>query len=486
MSKIDKFSELVKTLQENNKARTLALFHDVADRVPAYGKFLKDNAVDAGSVKTYDDFSKLPTINKTNYLRNYPLNELCWDGNLFGNNIISSSSGSSGSPFFWPRGEKQHLEAEQLYEKIYSQTHNIGNESTLLVVCFSMGTWIAGVYTTLGAFGASRSNKLNIVTPGIEKEDAITAIQGLNSQYDQIILAGYPPFVKDLIDFGKEVGVDWSSIKTKFSFAGESITEEWRDHLISLVGADISPLETVNLYGTADMGVVGFETPLSVFIRRRINDDKQRFGSILVDGQLPTIIQYDLSQRHIEQRDGNLIITADYGIPLIRYDIGDRGGIITINESCSALGLGDDSFPSLNGTSIIESLTPSDFIYLKRREDFSVSFYSLLVYPEHIKAALEDARIRGYVSGKFNMKTTVGKDHKQMLDVHIEVRPGCEATHDMATRVGVVVVETLIRVNSEYRKLRNSIGDSVSSPNIYLYEFGSSELFDIKNKQKWT
>ncbi len=485
MSKIDEFNDSVTNLQKESFRRSLKLFYDASLRIPAYKEFLKENSVNADLIKTQEDFSLLPTVDKDNYLRRYPLNELCWDGSLFSNNIISSSSGSSGIPFFWPRGDEQHRETELLYSKIYSQTHDVANKSTLLVVCFSMGTWIAGVYTTLGAFGASRDNKLNVITPGIEKDDAISAILGLKQYYDQIIIAGYPPFVKDIIDYGNSKGIDWSDINTKFSFAGEAISEEWRDNLLQLCGNKISPLETVNIYGTADMGVVGFETPLSIFMRRRISVEKAKYKHILVDNQLPTLVQYDLTQKYIEVSNSNLIITANYGVPLIRYDIKDQGGKISLNDLCSELQLVESSFPLLNNKSILENLAPSDLIYIRRRKDLSISFYSLLVYPEHIKSALVDERLKGATSGKFFMKTTNDDNHNQVLEVHLELSPGTEESAAVSSLIKETTISTLIEMNSEYRKLYNSIGKQAASPKIYLYEFGTSEMFKIKNKQKW-
>lgn len=486
MSKIDSFLKSAADLHEDSVRTSIELFHSVAERVPAYKQFLSENSVNHKLIKTREDFLRLPTVDKDSYLRKYPLNELCWDGNLFENNIVSSSSGSSGLPFFWPRGDKQHAETELLYSKIYSQTHDVTNKSTLLVVCFSMGTWIAGVYTTLGAFGVSKEFRLNVVTPGIEKDDAISAISGLNRYYDQIIIAGYPPFVKDVIDFGKSSGLDWADLSVKFSFAGEAISEEWRDNIIRISGNNTSPLETVNIYGTADMGVVGFETPLSIFIRRNINDNKGKYRRILVDDQLPTLVQYDLTQKYIEVSNGNLFITANYGIPLIRYDIKDRGGIISLDEACYDLGLKEDSFPILSGKSVLESLTPSSFVYIQRRKDLAVSFYSLLVYPEHIKVALSDEKIQNLLSGKFFMKTINDTNHDQALELHLELRAGTNENENMKSMIKESVIRTLVKVNSEYRKLYSALGKSAASPKIYLYDFGANDMFKIKNKQKWT
>src|SRR5947209_8785943 len=87
---------------------SLDLFWQMAIRVPAYKDFLKKNQIKPESIKTFTDFQKVPTIDKDNYLRSYPREATCWDGK-FGSHkwVISTTSGSSGEPFYFPRQEEQ-------------------------------------------------------------------------------------------------------------------------------------------------------------------------------------------------------------------------------------------------------------------------------------------------------------------------------------------------------------------------------------------
>ena len=122
----------------------LELFHQMATRVPAYKKFLAKHRVNPATVLTYEDFvKKVPLIDKKNYLSEYPLSELCMDGDLFKNAMISVSSGSTGVPFFWPRGLEQAKIDTKMIAGIYD-SFEMNAKSTLLVLRFSMGTWIAG------------------------------------------------------------------------------------------------------------------------------------------------------------------------------------------------------------------------------------------------------------------------------------------------------------------------------------------------------
>src|SRR5688500_9070579 len=131
-----------------DEGMALDLLHEMARRVPAYKNFLEKEKIDAERIRTYEDFQKyIPIIDKENYIGQYPLSDLCFDGDILRNRIISGSSGSSGTPFFWPRGIDQDLEGRDMFGEVYDSTFEMDKTKTLLVVCFSMGTWIAGTFT---------------------------------------------------------------------------------------------------------------------------------------------------------------------------------------------------------------------------------------------------------------------------------------------------------------------------------------------------
>ena len=184
-------------------------------------------------------------------------------------NIVSASSGSSGVPFYWPRGNREHNDAAQIYSHIYDKIYQASDKSTLLVVSFSMGSWIAGTYTSFGAIQAAMENNLRLVvgTPSIDQEEVLNVIQHMADYFDQGIIAGYPPFVRDILLEGKNRGVHWHKYKLGLSFAGEMISEPWRTNTMEIAGMDKAH-RAINIYGTADMGIVGHETPL---IRRAVN-----------------------------------------------------------------------------------------------------------------------------------------------------------------------------------------------------------------------
>jgi len=81
--------------EKEGQKRALALFHDAAVRVPAYKDFLKKNKIDHTKIQTWVDFQKVPLTSKKDYLRKYPLEQLCWDGKLNKPLVFTATSGST-------------------------------------------------------------------------------------------------------------------------------------------------------------------------------------------------------------------------------------------------------------------------------------------------------------------------------------------------------------------------------------------------------
>ena len=50
--------------------------------------------------------------------------------------------------------------------------------------------------------------------------------------------------------------------------AGENISEPWRDYILKRIGKEGRAEETCLIYGTADAGIMGHETPTTIAVRR--------------------------------------------------------------------------------------------------------------------------------------------------------------------------------------------------------------------------
>lgn len=472
------------SLEKKGRKFALKTFRETAKNVPAYKSFLKDSGIEVRDIRTFADFKKVPLITKENYLNKYPMNELMWEGSEFNGDLISVSSGSTGEPYFWLRNEAQQKEASEFFYDLYKNSFDCDRIPTLLVVCFSMGIWIAGSYTTIGGIAANRKGlKINIITPALDVADALAVITRLKDNYEQLILAGYPPFLKDLIDKGAEEGIDWNKLKIGYTPAGEVIGEELREYFLKKGSAYKDPTKVAAIYGTVDAGIVAYETPLSILIRRSIykkNLQENFFGRQV----LPTLAQYDPTKRFIEIIDENIVFTSSTGIPLVRYNIKDIGGRISSLEDIVPDEAEFEEQLIKHAIDVKEFARP--FVYVHGRSDFTASLYAVLIYPENIKKALFKVEVSHHLSGRFVMSVKYRKNLDQYLEIIVELRKDIKPTKDLLSHVQHAIAETLDTDNFEYRKLKKSIGTK-AIPVVKLKKFGDSKNFPRHvNKQRWT
>ncbi|WP_125458705.1 phenylacetate--CoA ligase family protein [Rhodococcus sp. 1168] len=443
----------------------------------AYPDLLTNLGFDPDSVRTSADFLHIPPMTKKNYLAMYSLPQLIPGGDVASACLWSSSSGSSGTPTNWPRAELSLQQSVDLHERILRQ-HEADRRSTLVVVCFAMGNWIGGIYTMRAVEELRKQGfPVSVVTPGVHVDTVRENIGSLGCHYEQVLIAGYPPFVRDVLD---GAGQHVLSQDLKFLLAGESISEAWRDGILALVGKSDRPEDICLVYGTADAGMIGHETPTTIAVRRLAVGDAELDASIFGGtAASATLVEYDASMRFVETDDeGFLLFTVDNTIPLIRYRMNDIGEVLSADEMRRRL------FDAGHTVDVAASTAHSGFIVLKRRADIAVSFYAVNIYPEPVRTALSDPRLSNTVTGKFVMTTTAQKDLRGALSLHVELRPGVgsaeRADAACADLIKTAVVDALVAASSEFEELHGLLGTLVE-PEITFGTF-ASDGFEVDVK----
>jgi len=449
--------------------RALELFHEVAEQVPAYRRFLAEQGIDAAT----DDFSRVPLLTKDNYLRRHSLPELCRGGRLEDAETVAVSSGSSGRPTVWPRTVLDELAVSRRFEHAMYASFRADERRTLVVVCFPLGTWVGGMYTAAACRHLSaKGYPVTVATPGNNVDEILRVVAELGEYYDQVVLAGYPPFLKIVIDRGS----GWDRYAIKLLLAGEVFSEAWRDLVGRRAGMTNPVTGSVSLYGTADAGVLGNETPLSVSIRRflagRPDVAEELFGS----RRLPTLVQYDPAVRYFEAYEGTLVFTGDGSVPLIRYHIADDGGTVSYRRMlghCRRHGF--DPEAGLTDREIARL----PFVYVFGRSLFAVSYFGANVYPENVSGAVERDDVNAWVTGKF----VVYVDEEPRLRVVVELAPGAEPPPGATDLLAEAVRSDLRRLNSEFA---NYVPDERQTPIVELRPPGDPEYFPAGVKHRYT
>jgi phenylacetate-CoA ligase len=462
-------------------AAAVALFHQVAGSVPAYRDFLARNGADPAAVRTLADFQRLPMTTKENYQRRYPLPQLCRDGRLEGCDMIAVSSGSTGQPAYWPRFLTDELAVAARFEQVFYDSFAADRQRTLAVVCFPLGTWVGGLYTTACCRHlAAKGYPITVVAPGNDADEILRVVPGLAPEFDQTVLLGYPPFLKGVIDTGRARGLDWSPYAIKLVLAGEVFSEEWRDLVAERAGMRRPAYDSATLYGTADAGVLGNETALSVTIRRFLAAHPQAAHALFGESRLPTLVQYDPFHRFFEAREGTLLFSGDSGVPLIRYHIADEGGVLGYDDMlafCAEYG-----FDPL-AAGLDRGVHRVPFAYVFGRSHFMVSYFGANIYPENVTVGLEQPEVSGWVTGKFVLEVLEDADHDRYLAVTVELAPRESATPERAQLAADAVLAQLRRLNSEFA---HYVPEGRQAPQVRLLPTGDPDYFPPGVKHRYT
>ncbi len=437
-----------------SEKKVLATFHKIVRNVPAYGKFLKENGVNANSIRTIEDFKKLPLTDKKNYIEKYSLEKRSWGGKITDKYSIERSSGYSGKATYWPRAAFEDREFEGYATYGLVDTYNIDKKSTLIIVTWGMGSWVTGEKFARFArwIISKRGYPASVISPGGNLDEIFSIINDLHSFYDQILLAGYPPFLKSIIDEGEKQGIDWKKIKVHLLSGGEGFAENWREYIAQKLG---NQTKNFSAYGSADAGIGGgHETPLSVFVRQCAwkNRDlsKALFGNADV---LPMVFQYNPTSHFIEERNNELVFTTLSGLPIVRYNLHDHGGVRpfqTVVEILEKHGCDYKKNLQESGQSLSD-IAKLPFSFVFGRSDGTIIINGTNIYIENIKHILHLPHFLTEATGNFVMEKITDNEMNHRLKLNIQLRNEVQPTKELEDRFQKNIMEELLKINNEYK-----------------------------------
>lgn len=462
------------------KLDRLKLFSDTAKNSAAYGNFLKEHSFKPEFARDLSDWTKIPESDKSSYIKKYSRKELAPFGIL--PPLIHASSGSSGAPTYWFRDKDQEDMGGKIHELIFRDSMKINpEEETLVVICLGMGIWVAGQYTLASCERLAENGfKMSIITPGLEKEDIMRIFKDLAPDFKNVVLVGYPPFIMDIIAEMENRKIKFPR-NFKIMGTGDKFSEEWRNEAARRAGIKDKEHGIISVYGSADATIIGYETPRSIFIRRETEKlpllRKEIFGD---ESVLPSIVQYDERFMYLESQNGELLLTSRTAVPLIRYNIHDRGEIVSYGDMRDILRRHDLLREAEKHGFKDDGKNP--FVILKGRSDVALMFYAINIYPEHLKSCFSVPAMQRIGTGSYlAYQSDGGKIGEEKFYLHVELRDGARASVRLLKKALSHVVSGLRSVSTEFRKLHDSIGKK-ALPKIRLIRHGKLTL--PKNTKK--
>jgi len=467
--------------------RSLELFKKASQELPAYKKFLKAHDFNPQNVKTVKDFKAVPISSKKTYLTQFPHKELVWKDDWSHPLAFCSTSGSTGEPYYFPRNDTLGWQASHMAEDFLKYS-SYGRGRTLVLMGFGMGVWIGGIIT-LRAFELAAERlqaPVSFLPTGYNKTEIFKALKKLSPEFDQTILVGYPPFIKEVVDEAPGEGIDLSKLHMRLMFAAEAFTETFRNYVCEKAGIKNPLLDTLNIYGTADIGAMAHETPLSILARRLAIEDPLLFKDMFTQiEKTPTLAQYNPEFLEFEIEDKEVILNGNGALPLIRYAIGDHGGVIEYDQIHKLFQrFNVDLAAEIKKAGIESTVKKYPFVYVYERADLATMLHGIIIYPEFIKEGLLKRGISKYFTERFTMSTKHDIHHNQFLQINLELQKGIEPTEAIHQQVARAIRKSMIEKSSEFAEVSKSRASDQLIQTV-LWPNGHPRYFTPGTKQKW-
>jgi phenylacetate-CoA ligase len=305
-------------------------------------------------------------------------------------------------------------------------------------------------------------------------------VKALAPQFDQTVLLGYPPFLKDVIDGGIAAGIDWKPYKVKLVMAGEVFSEEWRSLVAERLGSTDICYDSASLYGTRMRGA-GQRDP-AICIRRFLSASRSGAAAVRVAAADAGAIRSAALFRGIPRAMPTAhAVHRRQWRAADRYHIADHGGIVGYDEMLKFLAhAGFDPVKQLGGHGW-RGHRRMPFAFVFGRSHFTVSFFGANIYPENISVGL--APRSATRTGKFVLQAVEGLKEAAHLALAVELAPKVAGDEAKRSVIAESIRVEMERLNSEFK---NYAPAEYRLPRVTLHPAGDAEWFPVGVKHRYT
>jgi phenylacetate-CoA ligase len=448
-------------------------FERARKTVPAYRLFLGEHGNPRIHVRGLDpDLTAIPVTDKANYVSRYSIEERCQGGAIPKVGVVvDESSGTSGKPWNWVRGPHELKQVRQAMQ--IALHHQFGREPMFVLNAFALGPWATGMNVSMSVVDIAI---LKSVGPDIAKIENTLTLFGPGYRY---LIAGYPPFLKTLVD---RADIDWSRYDATAVFGGEGMSEGMRLYLLR------SFRRVYGSYGASDLEInLAGENDFTIAVRRLIADRSDlRERLVRVDStDLPMVFQYNPIDYYVEtSSEGELIVTLcriRNAAPKIRYNIRDLGHVVRFPELRAAL---------REARVDLDDLTPrrSDLplLFLYGRSDAAVPYFGCKITPGNIQDVVFSLPEIAETVDSFALLASEDDAADKRLAIALELGEGRNApAGDLETLRGTLLAR-LAELNQDYREAERFMPpDSIPTLELHPHGTGPFAGDDVRLKKHY-
>jgi phenylacetate-coenzyme A ligase PaaK-like adenylate-forming protein len=486
---------------------------------PAF-KNIKKNNFPNSNLDSLRDFKRFfPFLDKENYVKKYSMEELSQNGRLPRAGSLYKSAGTSGPPTLWAESIEEELSFDKAVSFIASTMMDMAANEYVILNCWALGSWPTGIN-----FAVSSRFHGKIVNIGTNLKEAINVLKIVGPKYNYL-LAGYPPFIYNLIEECGKKGIHLSKYSIDIVSGGEGFVEEWRNALIKKLG----PKRAIfSVYGSTDKGLgEGLETNLAYIVRsllyvastlliskRQAKEIMQsRFLTRVLPfsektakefllsflkreeniQRLPMVFQFDPTQYYNEnyifidpdqKREVNeflsTILSPSISMPRVRYNIHDEGFIMNYEEVAAVLKKHKINIKKLNMRQDLYLDLHLPFLFVFGRTDGTISVDGANIFPEDIDQCLRLSKELYPLVNSFQLFT----EERYRFGVAIELKDGITPSSELVKKFKNHLKKQLPKYSFGYKELTH---EGLRSANMALevYAFCKDRFCDRTIKMRY-
>ncbi len=427
-------------------AQGLAIAVRAAARVPAMRRHLaRSGTADPNAVA----WSELPQTDKRGYLLAEPFADLLGD-DFAETYTIFGSSGSSGQPFYWPQLRRDQTAVLAGLRDLLEQSFRIHERRTLVVIGLALGSWIGGEHLSwvMKSLAASSAYPLAVFSPGNRHDEIIGMIAAAEAHIDQVLLVVCPSAIGHLRLLAEQSGVPLPLSRMRYLVIGEPFPEPLRLGLRHETGAGLEDPVLLSIFGSADTGVLGAESPISAALRSLLSNDPVLAAKVGFNTTVPHLFHVADREVFLESCAGELCVTRWQGIPLLRYNLHDAVRLVRWSALsdliADQLGQGHPLVPALHANRHLP-----DLLAVSGRADACLLLCGTNLSEAMLDAALRDPLFADRLTGVYRARTTL-TEGRQRLQLTMETRAGIEADPGSLALLHGQLVEAIGRVQPEF------------------------------------
>ena len=442
------------------------LVNETSQRCPAYRQHLESFGIDPNK---NIQFQNLPETSKESYIKRYSLEEISRCGILPNKGvIIDESSGSSGEPTNWIRGENERQAVSKALQLACAMMH--GQKRIFVLNCFALGPWATGMNVSMSVADVSW---LKSIGPDTKKIDATLREFGSEFGY---LLTGYPPFIKRFLD---ETKSNLKDFDIHLVMGGEGNSEGLRDHFLQHFKSVYSS------YGASDLEInMGMETDLTIALRRACVEDAGLNERLFGRRETPMIFQYNPLDYRIETNaDGEMLFTVlrrKSLIPKIRYNLHDSGSVASYRDVEKIAG------EKLRGASSLESPHLAfPFLFVFGRTDLTIPFFGANIYASDLDRVINDHPELVQFVQSFRMQTFEDTELDRHLLISLEMAGSTKSSHHSLETIHGWIFDGLVEVNQDFREVCKMFTPDRVRVELHPLEAGPFENADVRLKNNY-